>query len=239
MALDRTSITRRDFPTNRRGYDAAAVDAHLAALADEVQALERRAAASSAPLSAATGEQVRAIVEAAERSVAGMRADAETEAREHVARVAEAADELRVKLEQAERDVTGVLAHLREGVGRLHDDLLALQAGAVALGASAEPMPPIAEAESAEEEVTAPRPLRSVPAPEPEPEPVRAPDPVVPEAPPPAATGSDATDAARIVALDLAMSGTPREEADRIIAGQYTVADRSALLDEVYAAVGG
>jgi len=237
MALDRTSITRRDFPTNRRGYDPAAVDAHLAALADEVQALERRAAASSAPLSAATGEQVRAIVEAAERSVAGMRADAETEAREHVARVAEAADELRVKLEQAERDVTGVLAHLREGVGRLHDDLLALQAGAVALGASAEPMPPIAEAESAEEEVTAPRPLRSVPAPEPEP--VRAPDPVVPEAPPPAATGSDDTDAARIVALDLAMSGTPREEADRIIAGQYTVADRSALLDEVYAAVGG
>src|SRR6476661_2488009 len=202
MALDRTSITRRDFPTNRRGYDPAAVDAHLAALADEVQALERRAAASSAPLSAATGEQVRAIVEAAERSVAGMRADAETEAREHVARVAEAADELRVKLEQAERDVTGVLAHLREGVGRLHDDLLALQAGAVALGASTEPMPPAAEAEPAEEdEVAAPRPLRSVPAPEPEPEP--EPEPVVPEAPPPAAAGSDDTDAARIVALDL------------------------------------
>jgi DivIVA domain-containing protein len=239
MALDRTSITRRDFPTNRRGYDPAAVDAHLAALADEVQALERRAVASSTPLAAATGEQVRAIVEAAERSVAGMRTDAETEAREHVARVAEAADELRAKLEQAERDVTSVLTHLREGVGRLHDDLLALQAGAVALGASAEPMPPAAEAEAPEEDVRAPRPLRSVPAPEPEPEPERAPDPDVPEAaPPPAAAGSDDTDAARIVALDLALSGTPREEADRIIAGQYSVADRSALLDEVYAAVG-
>src|SRR6478672_9478122 len=142
MALDRTSITRRDFPTNRRGYDPAAVDAHLAALADDVQALERRAAATSAPLAAATGEQVRAIVEAAERSVAGMRDDAETEAREHVARVAEAADELRAKLEQAERDVTSVLARLRDGVAALHDDLLALQAGAVALGASSEPLPP-------------------------------------------------------------------------------------------------
>lgn len=234
MALDRASITRRDFPTNRRGYEPAAVDAHLAALADEVQELERRAAASSAPLSAATGEQIRAIVEAAERSVAGMRADAELEAREHVARVAEAADELRVKLEQAERDVTRVLAHLREGVGRLHDDLLALQAGAVALGA-AEPMPPAPEPD-ADEEVSAPRPLRSVPRPEPEPE--IAPQPIVPEMPPPAAA-SDDTDAARIVALDLALSGTPREEADRIIAGQYTVADRSALLDEVYAAAGG
>ena len=187
--------------------------------------------------SAATGEQVRAIVEAAERSVAGMRADAETEAREHVARVAEAAEELRVKLEQAERDVSRVLAHLREGVGRLHDDLLALQAGAVALGASAEPLPPVPEPESDEDEVTAPRPLRSVPEP--------APSRVAPGAPScprrrrPAAAGPDDTDAARIVALDLALSGTPREEADRIIAGQYTVADRSALLDEVYAAVGG
>ncbi|MEP6955042.1 MAG: DivIVA domain-containing protein [Solirubrobacteraceae bacterium] len=237
MALDRTSITRRDFPTNRKGYDPASVDAHLATLADEVHELERRASASSAPLAAATGEQVRAIVEAAERSVAGMRTDAKSEAREHVARVAEAAEELRAKLEQAERDVTAVLTHLREGVARLHDDLLALQAGTAALGASAEPLPPAPD--GADEVAAPPRPLRSVPAPEPAPTPEPEPEPVRREEPPPAAAvGPDDTDAARIVALDLALSGTPREEADRIIAGQYTVADRSALLDEVYAAAG-
>lgn len=229
MALDPGSITRRDFPTHRRGYDPAAVDAHLSGVAEQVAELQRRADASSAPLAASTGEQVRAIVEAAERSVAEMRQSAEAESREHVARVAEAADELRQKLEAAERDVTAVLTRLRDGVGRLHEDLLALQAGAVALGATSEPLPP-EEPES--EPAAAPRqPLRSVPAPPAEPEPEDEPD------LPPAAAGPDDTEAARIVALDLAFSGTPREEADRIIAKQYNVADRAALLDEVYAAV--
>ena len=44
MALDRQSIERKDFPLARRGYDPAAVDAHLTALADEVAELERSAA---------------------------------------------------------------------------------------------------------------------------------------------------------------------------------------------------
>jgi DivIVA domain-containing protein len=236
MALDPSSITRRDFPTHRRGYDPAAVDAHLAGLAAEVAELQRRASATSAPLAASAGEQVRAIVEAAERSVADMRASAESEAAEHVARVAEAADELRVKLEAAEREVTAVLARLRDGVSHLHEDLLALQAGAAALGATSEPLPPEEPEPLIVPEPPAtspPRPLRSVPQPKDEPEPE-------PDLPPAAvAAGDDDTEAARIVALDLAFSGTPREEADKIIAKQYNVADRAALLDEVYAAAGG
>ena len=35
MALDRQSIEKQDFPTARQGYDKAAVDAHLAAIADQ------------------------------------------------------------------------------------------------------------------------------------------------------------------------------------------------------------
>jgi hypothetical protein len=45
--------------------------------------------------------------------------------------------------------------------------------------------------------------------------------------------------AARIVALDMALSGTPREETDQYLAENYDVPDRTALLDEVYAAAGG
>ena len=45
VALDRQSIEKRDFPIGRRGYDPDAVDAHLAMLADEVEA----AAALRAP----------------------------------------------------------------------------------------------------------------------------------------------------------------------------------------------
>ena len=41
VELDRQSIEKRDFPIGRRGYDPAAVDAHLRALATEVEELSR------------------------------------------------------------------------------------------------------------------------------------------------------------------------------------------------------
>lgn len=78
MALDRQSIARRDFPTAARGYDPAAVDAHLAAVADEVDELHRRGPDRSqggSGVAAQAGEQVRAIVAAAERSAVAMRDD--------------------------------------------------------------------------------------------------------------------------------------------------------------------
>jgi hypothetical protein len=46
-------------------------------------------------------------------------------------------------------------------------------------------------------------------------------------------------ESARLVALDMALSGTPREETDRYLAEHFQVADRAGLLDEVYASVGG
>jgi hypothetical protein len=78
------------------------------------------------------------------------------------------------------------------------------------------------------------------PEPRPEPEPAAAQEPAA--APDPPAThepknGDSA--AARIVALDMALSGTSREDTDRYLAENYDLADRAALLDEVYAAAGG
>ena len=43
LALDRQSIEKRDFPIGRRGYEPEAVDAHLATVAREVEALKRAA----------------------------------------------------------------------------------------------------------------------------------------------------------------------------------------------------
>ena len=43
MDLDRQAIERRDFPIGRRGYETAAVDAHLRALAAEFEDLQRSA----------------------------------------------------------------------------------------------------------------------------------------------------------------------------------------------------
>jgi hypothetical protein len=44
-------------------------------------------------------------------------------------------------------------------------------------------------------------------------------------------------DGARLVALNMALSGEPREQADRLLAESFDLADRAKLLDEVYTAV--
>jgi DivIVA domain-containing protein len=180
VSLDRPSIVRT-FPTARRGYDPAAVDAHLAALADAAEAATERPS-----LSAQSAEQVRAIVEAAETSAARIRADAERGARERLAHAADAADRLVAAVER-----------LRGEADRLQEQLAGLRAE-VATGD--EPAP----AEAAGEPVAR----------------------------------SDDEAAARIVALELALAGAPRAEADRRLAAEYELPDRAALLDEVYTAAG-
>ena len=214
MALDRQTIMRDDFPSNRRGYDPAAVDAHLDRIADEFDEL-RRQAAVPAPLSAQAGDQVKAIVEAAERGAQEIHDAARAEAREHVARVTAAADRLRERVEQMERDMTQLIVDLRTGAERLRGDLDELQAGTDELSDARHEEPP------------------AVAAPEPEPEPA----PAAPAAGPEPKNGDSA--AARIVALDMALSGKPREDTDHYLAENYDVPDRAALLDEVYAAAGG
>ena len=53
-----------------------------------------------------------------------------------------------------------------------------------------------------------------------------------------AAQGASADlDGARLIALNMALNGQPREEADRYLAENFDIPDRDALLDEVYAAV--
>jgi DivIVA domain-containing protein len=248
VALDRQTIMRDDFPSNRRGYDPAAVDAHLDRIADAVDEMRRQAAAPApAPLSAQAGEQVKAIVEAAERGAQEIRETAHVEAREHVAHVTAAADRLRERIEQMERDMTQLIIDLREGADRLRGDLDGLQAGTDALSATrgaalAEPAPapappePRAAPPTPEPPAAAPDPRVAPPEPPaaPEPEPRAATEPPAASAP---KNGDSA--AARIVALDMALSGTSREDTDRYLAENYDLPDRAALLDEVYAAADG
>ena len=237
MALDRESITRRDFPAARRGYDPAAVDRHLAALADEVTELKRRSAPGAA-LAGQTSEQVRTIIEAAEASAAGIRASATAEAREHVARVAEAADGLRARIDALEGDLTGVIGALRTGAQRLRADLDDLLEATGRLAA--------ADTEGAATPVgVAPTALGTTLG-----ETATAADPVEEEVgeEPALAAVEEATEgdsslvgrstdavAARIVALQWAMDGRPREETDGYLAEHYDLPDRAALLEQVYA----
>jgi hypothetical protein len=66
-----------------------------------------------------------------------------------------------------------------------------------------------------------------------------------PEAPaaasgaPQAAAENGELDGARLVALNMALNGESREEAERYLAENYELADRGKLIDEVFAAIEG
>jgi DivIVA domain-containing protein len=225
MALDRQDIEKRDFPVGRRGYDPDAVDRHLRRIADEVQALQAELEAVSSrkgdSLAAAASDQVGVIVEAAEASAEGIRQKASDEAREHVARVSEAASALLLRVDALNADVT----QLQGSMGELRS--VAAGSGEAAV-----------VEEALEEELAA---AAATPEPVEEKEPtVEEKEPTVEEKEPtveqPSASGD--SEGARLIALNMALSGTPRDETDRYLAENFKLDDRAALLDEVYARVG-
>jgi hypothetical protein len=52
-----------------------------------------------------------------------------------------------------------------------------------------------------------------------------------------APAGGGDLDGARLVALNMALNGESREQADRYLRENYQLSDRAKLLDEVYAAI--
>jgi len=229
--MEREEIERHDFPVGRRGYEQAAVDAHLREVADEIEKLRRGAASARRPaasLAAGTSEQVRLILEAAERGAADLREDAGRQATEHVARVEAAAGDMLTRLEALERELDGLLEGLRASGERIVEGLAALQARV----GDVDPMPTAEPAAEPEDFAAA--------APEPEPEPEPQPEPEQePEAAKPADDAEDADEAgARIIALNMALGGSSREETAAYLADNFSLADADALLDDVYAKVG-
>jgi DivIVA domain-containing protein len=259
LALEPQDIEKRDFPIGRRGYDPDAVDRHLREIAQAVAELRDQAAASASrsddSLAGTASEQVRAIVDAAETSASGitreaadeadrMRADAAEQAREHVAKVSEATAVMIQRVDAMEDELGALVESLRTGANRLNADLAVLQGNmgelraAVTGGGEAAVVEEALEEEEALKEEAV---IAAVPDPEPElaPEPARAPEPVEEKEPTvqePAASGD--SEGARLIALNMALNGTPREETDRYLTENFDLADRGALLDEVYARVG-
>jgi DivIVA domain-containing protein len=230
--MDRPSIQRSDFPTVRRGYEPDAVDAHLRQIADEVEALRSRG-----PVASAASSQVQKILEAAESAADQLRADAGEEAREHIHRVSTAARELLERLGAMHDELGSMMDRLREEAGRLSAELRTLERDVVELA------PPMEEDEEPEPVVPEPEPVADVPEPE---EPVEGtPETAAGKArskrgrakPEPEAKPDD-EEAARLVALDMALAGTPRDETEQYLAEHYTLADPGAILDDVYALAG-
>ena len=264
MALERQTIERKDFPLARRGYDPDAVDAHLRALADEIEELKRAARAGPDTLASAVSEQVRAIVAAAETGAAEIRRQAEAQAREievdataHARRTRERAS---TRADDCVRTVSeaaaGILHRLDAMRGELSEMIDSLRAGATGLGAGLEslerdlgelraavgprPAPPRPETErqTPERHLFADQTEAAVGSAAPSGHGRRADG---TEAPDTAAhqdgNGFDDSAGARLVALNMALGGTPREETDRYLAENFRLADRARLLDDVYSSL--
>jgi hypothetical protein len=56
--------------------------------------------------------------------------------------------------------------------------------------------------------------------------------------PPPSAAQGEGVEGARVIALNMALNGSSREETARYLSENFQIADPEALLDEVYARAG-
>ncbi len=265
MPLERQSIEKKDFPIGRRGYDPDAVDAHLRTLADEVDELKRSSRRRTETLASAASEQVRSIVEAAESSAANIQSQAEQEAkeirteasneaqttreeateqaREYVHNVSESTSSMLQRIDAMENELGALIESLRTGSNRLNADLQLLEGN---LGEVRDSVTPRTRFE-AESEVEEAGTRSSAGAPVEEEDVFEEQGSVedtealaVEEAPSAAegeAGGGDDSEGARLIALNMALNGTPREETDRYLAENFELSDRDSLLDEVYASV--
>jgi DivIVA domain-containing protein len=267
--LDRQAIERRDFPIGRRGYDPAAVDAHLRELAAEIEGLQRSAASGGdMSLASSAGSQVQSILEAAEtaageierqalenasqvreaadRDAEQTRAEAVEKARAHVAGVANVAATLLERVGSMDGEVSALVESLRSGASRLASDLSAVESGMGELYDAASGRN-LAVEEPMQQAQPQPQPqsmfeaeLNDALIAEQAPVQLTVPVEQAPQAESTSAAGNPADlDGARLIALNMALNGESRSDTERYLAENFQLPDRLKLIDEVYAAIEG
>jgi hypothetical protein len=280
--IDRQAIERRDFPIARRGYEPAAVDAHLRALANEIEQLQRELSdggAAPTSLASTAGTQVQSILAAAEAAAAALERDALESARQtreeadhdaastreqaiaqargQVTFVTQATAALLERVGSMDAEVGALVDSVRAGADRLAADLSGVETnmGELYDAAAGNPAVHAVSGDAMRPSIPVPPPTPEVPSPQaaasgatPPLSPPETTDPnahLDPEAPAagsgaplPAAEGGD-LDGARLVALNMALNGESREDAERYLAENYELVDRGKLISEVYAAIEG
>ena len=178
---------------------------------------ERKSAA------AAAADRVRAVLEAAEQSAAELRAEAEEEIETQLTRAQAVAERLSARADDIEKALQALADSVRQELSSLKADLEELRAVKEGIGAmSSEP------------------PAEPEPVPEPEPvagpEPVPEPDPAADD-PTPSPPDGEGVEGARLIALNMALNGSARDETAHYLSENFQLDDPDALLDEVYARV--
>ncbi len=226
--------------------------------------IERQARGEAARITGDADTEARRTRESAGAEAEATRSEAAATAQGHVATVQQATSLMLQRVEALEGEVTGLLEHLRTAAHRVQADLSLLHGQVAEVGGldpapAAAPVAPPAPKPAPIARPAAPPAAAAEPQVDPgeavatephvDPEALAAPSapsgaevvPTTPAAPPARQTsfddaGSGGGDAAgaRLVALNMVLDGTPREEVDRYLAENYDLADRASLLDELY-----
>jgi chromosome segregation ATPase len=200
--------------------------------------------AGGSSLAASAGDQVRAIVEAAEATAAEIRAAAQREAKQvladarrelrkaqqdaasqaagEVSKIAQAAASLLERIEAMDQEAGALMETLRAGAGRLTADLRQLEDSLADVKGAVAPPP---EPEEDEDDVVVAAVIVDEDGDDLEEE--------------PPADGEEDLEGARLIALNMALNGTARDEIDAYLEENFDLVNRGALLDEVFASVEG
>jgi DivIVA domain-containing protein len=237
--LERRDIERTDFASVRRGYDPAEVDQHLRAIADAAE--QDQEASRDGTAAGAASRGVKRILESAEK----LAADIEQAAREEAERIEAAARSEGEQIVARARDHAAAeekranragerLKRANSELSRLREALAGLQPVGVEEEVAHEPTeevpPATAHGEPTDDGVATEEaqesPAETAHEAAPEGEAAAAPD--------------DAGDGegARLIALNMALTGTPREETARYLEENFELEDPEAILDDAYSRAG-
>jgi DivIVA domain-containing protein len=238
------------------------------AAAEQVRQIVEAAEESAAQIEERATAEARRVGEDASRRARETRERADQESAEQLQRVQETAAKMLERASTLETELETLIAGLNEGAGGLvqrmrggandlGDELSSIREELLTVRpAEPEPEPELAAATedefatsggnwpSAAERATngaAQEPIAQE-AEESEPEALE-PEAPTPDTRDPAPTPQGAAGAgpegARLVALNMALNGTPREEAARYLADNFQLEDQDAILDDVYSRIGG
>jgi DivIVA domain-containing protein len=227
------------------------------AASEQVRAIVEAAENSAGDIQRQAEDDAREIRTEATSEAQRTRDHAAEQAREYVAKVSESTAVMLQRLDAMESELGALIESLRTGSNRLNADVQLLEGNLTDLTDAATTRPRF----EVEPESYADRPVEvdeptgvadkapTYEAPElravagidvaEEQPPVVAEEVVevvVAESEPGAGEGDD-TEGARLIALNMALNGTPREETDRYLADNFDLPDRGGLLDEVYASI--
>jgi DivIVA domain-containing protein len=230
---------------------------------DQVRAIVEAAETSAAEIQRQAEQEAQEIRSEASVEAQSTREEATAQAQEYVGKVSESTAAMLQRLDAMESELGALVESLRTGSNRLNADLQLLETNLADVRESVAPSARFEPGSRGEPELA----LETEPGGAVEPPPAElAPDEVAEpavalegeevlaieveevlvedagasaNASEAAEDGGDDTEGARLIALNMALNGTPRDETERYLAENFELADRDGLLDEVYASVEG